>query len=111
MPEECRRTIGHWCGIHTPSSLAKGGWLRGFPHIHQISVGWVPEAYTIITYLTAPEKGGEFAYGGLSPDDPYELIMPEEGLTVGCDAVTWHGVKQIHKGTRTALISTGFPNL
>lgn len=101
--------IGHWVGSATPDAELDGDWIVGFPHIHTISVKWPPEAFTVITYLVAPEEGGEFALGGLSPDDPYKLIKPEPGLTVMCDAQTWHGVKPVKKGNRVSLINTKFP--
>jgi hypothetical protein len=111
LPLDARNGVAHWVGICTPESpldLA-GDWVKGYPHIHTESVNWPPKSTTVITYLTAPEEGGEFALGGLSKDDEYTLYPIYEGLTVVCDAVTWHGVKPVKKGTRIALITTGHP--
>lgn len=112
MPPNCRGRIRHWVGFTNPDSSLNPDdpeWVRGFPHIHKESVNWPDEAYTVITYLHVPEEGGEFALGGLSPDDPYQLVKPEVGLTVMCNAVTWHGVRAVKRGGRMAFITTGFP--
>lgn len=111
LPPDARNGVAHWVGICTPESTLNlaGDWVKGYPHIHTQSVNWPEKSTTVITYLTAPEEGGEFALGGLSPDDEYTLYPVYEGMTVMCDAVTWHGVKPVKKGTRIALITTGHP--
>ena len=109
LPENCRETVAAWVGFSTPYSPLDGDWILGYPHTHVISRSWPEESTTVITYLTAPEEGGEFGMGGKNKDDPYEFVMPEPGLTVKCDATIWHGVKPVIKGTRLALITTGFP--
>ena len=110
MPEACRARIEHHVGAISNRSTLDGEWVKGYPHIHAISMGWKPEVYTIITYLITPEEGGEFAMGGLNPDDPYTLIEVKPGLSIGCDAITWHGVKPVRKGVRVAIVSNGFPD-
>lgn len=102
---------GYWVGCCTPDNKRNPNdpvWHLGYPHTHNRSVGWADETLTAITYLSVAEEGGEFALGGLSPDDPYELVKPELGLTVVTDAATWHGVRYVSRGTRLALITTGF---
>jgi len=109
MPENCRGAIGYWVGVITPESSVLNGWVRGYPHAHVESVNWHPETTTAVTYLSVADSGGEFGIGGTSEDDPYEFINPVPGLTVLMDAVTWHGVKPVHAGTRMALITSGPP--
>ncbi len=110
MPPNCRNVIGYWVGVITPDSELDGDWVKGYPHIHAITMGWEPSTTTVMTYLTAPTKGGEFALGTSKESDPYTLIKVTPGLTVKCDAVTWHGVKPVLEGTRIALITTGCPD-
>ena len=109
MPEGHLETVKWWVGRNDENSPNDGEWIEGFPHIHVESVQWVPTVTTAITYIAVPEEGGEFALGGLSPDDPYTLIKPELGLTLVTDAITWHGVKPVKSGNRIALITSGFP--
>ena len=112
LPENCRASVGFWVGIVTPESALSGDdpkWVDRYPHRHIDSMGWPPEATTALTYLIAPEEGGEFALGGLSPTDDYELLKIEPGLTVLTDAATWHGIRRVKRGTRLALICTGIP--
>ena len=104
-----KSNIFHAVNRVAPNPSAEGDWLYPYPHIHTESMGWVPEVFTILTYLVAPKEGGEFAMGGLSPDDPYEDITIKPGLTVGCDAATWHGVRPVRKGNRIVLLTVGFP--
>jgi len=106
-----REKIGFWVGVITPDSPLSddGEWCRGYPHAHCISVGWPKDSLTAITYLSIPDEGGQFGLGGFSPDDPYEFIDVEEGLTVVCDGATWHGARPVTKGTRMALITSGPP--
>lgn len=108
MPE-CKR-LEYWVGVITPDSKLDGDWVDGYPHTHVNSVGWPPETPTALTYAVAPDIGGELAVGGESPDDPYELIPVTPGLVVIVDAKTWHGVKPVEKGTRIAVITTGWCN-
>ena len=113
IPKECRVRTRHWMGFFNPESRLNEDdprWVAGFPHIHTESVNWPPEAFSVITYVQAPEEGGEFALGGRSPNDPYQLIKPEVGLTVMCDARTWHGIRAVKRGSRMAFITTGFPS-
>lgn len=107
LPEDCRNNLGFWVGIVTPESKLDGDWVKGYPHIHKISRGWSDKTTTTLTYLVAPEEGGEFCLGGLSPDDTYTKIKVFPGLTLSVDSVTWHGVLPVTKGSRMALISTG----
>lgn len=103
--------IGYWLGVITPDSpdSEDGEWCRGYPHAHCISVGWEKRSMTAVTYLAVPEEGGQFGLGGLDPNDPFEFIDVEEGLTVVCDGATWHGSRPVTAGTRIALISSGPP--
>jgi hypothetical protein len=109
MPAVCRARMGYWVGIVTPESKLNDGWVDRYPHIHSESMGWHPITTTAMTYLVAPEEGGEFALGGEDPLDEYKLFTVTPGLTVMVDAVTWHGVLPVRAGTRIALITTGFP--
>ena len=111
MPENCRHHMGWWVGVGTPDAKLSedGEWLDRFPHRHIDSMGWPPETITLMTYLSVPLEGGEIAVGGLSKDDPYEEIMPEVGMTLGVDALIWHGVRPIKEGTRIVLLTTGMP--
>jgi hypothetical protein len=109
MPPDCRTRFSHHLGNMNEHSPNNGEWVKGYPHIHSKTMKWKPEVFTILTYLIAPEEGGEFAMGGLSPDDPYALIKIVPGLTVGCDSVTWHGVKPVRKGNRRVLLTVGYP--
>lgn len=112
MPVACRNQIGYWVGSATPKSKlsADGKWLDRFPHRHIDSMGWPREATTIMTYLAEPLEGGDIAIGGLSPDDPYEEIEVEIGLTLMVDSATWHGVRPVPRGTRIVLLTTGMPS-
>ena len=110
MPENCRETLGHWISSHTADSPHDGEWARGYPHNHITSVGWDPDATTVLTYLITESQGGEIAVGGLNKDDPYEIIAPEPGMAVRVDARTWHGVRAVRGGGRIALGTTGFPS-
>ena len=108
MPKQYRNTLWHLFGMVNPrSELNTPEWVQGYPHIHTRTANLKPDVLTAITYLRVAEEGGEFAMGGLEEDGPYETIIPEPGLTVICDAETWHGVRPVRKGTRIALISTG----
>ena len=111
MPAGHLETVKWWVGRADENTPNDGEWIQGFPHIHVESVQWVPTVTTAITYVEVPEKGGEFALGGLSPDDPYTLIKPELGLTLVTDAITWHGVKPVISGNRIAIITSGFPTI
>lgn len=104
-----KSNIFHRVGMLNWDSPASDEWCEPYPHVHSESMGWEPEVFTILTYLVAPEEGGEFAMGGLSPDDPYVDIPVKPGVTVGCDSITWHGVRPVKKGTRIALLTVGFP--
>ena len=110
MPPHCRGFVTNAVGIVTENTATDDDWVKPYPHIHTKSMCWEPDIFTIITYLVTPEEGGEFALGGLSPDDPYTLIPVKPGLSVGCDAATWHGVKTVRKGKRVAIVSNGFPS-
>lgn len=104
-------TIGYWVGVITPESpdSEDGDWCLGYPHAHYISVGWPKDSMTAVTYLSVPDEGGQFGLGGLSPDDPFEFVDVEEGMTVVCDGATWHGARPVTAGTRMALITSGPP--
>lgn len=107
LPSWCT-SYGHWVGFSSPDSALSGDWVAPFPHRHVDSMGWTPETMTLLLYLTVPEEGGEIAIGGHKKTDPYTLVQPTPGLAVMCDSVTWHGVKPVVNGTRTALINTGW---
>ena len=107
LPVWCTR-LGFWVGVITPDSKLNGDWVDGYPHTHANSMKWPPNTTTAMLYLVAPEAGGEFAIRGQEESDPYTLIKVVPGLTVLTDAVTWHGVKPVKKGTRIALITTGW---
>lgn len=109
MPKNCLANVGYHVGGLTERSPLDGDWHIGYPHAHNVSVGWPNEATTVLTYLAVAQEGGEFAIGGLDRNDPYELITPEPGLTLIMDATVWHGVKPVRKGTRIALITSGVP--
>ena len=111
LPEDCRGNVGHYIGVITPDSPLDGDWVRGYPHCHVKSVNWHPKTVTVVTYLAAPEVGGEFGLGGLSPNDPYEFIKVESGMAVMMDGATWHGARPVLAGTRIALISSGTPEV
>jgi len=110
MPESCRQTIGHHLNLHTPITPVEDGWVKGYPHSHVWSVDWAPETTSVLTFLAMSEEGGEFGLGGNDRDDPYEFFKPEVGTTIVFDAMRWHGVRAVTKGTRLSLLSTGFPN-
>ena len=110
MPESCRDGVGYWASVVTPFSKLAGDWVDPFPHNHVNSMNWSPGTTTVITYLVAPDAGGEFGLGGHDPSDPYEFIKPEPGLSISIDATVWHGVKPVQAGARIALMSTGWPN-
>lgn len=110
MPEKCREVTGHHLNVHTLQTPLADGWVRGYPHSHTWSVNWPPDTFTCVTFITMSEEGGEFALGGNSPDDPYEIFAPEAGTTVTFDAMRWHGVKPVTKGTRISLLTSGFPD-
>lgn len=105
-----RPVVEYWVGVITPYSQLDGDWVDRYPHTHINSVGWPAETPTAMTYLVAPDLGGEIGVGGVNEDDPYQFIKPTRGLTVIVDAATWHGVKPVLAGTRIALISSGFKN-
>lgn len=107
MPPYAQHKIEYWVGLITSESRLDGDWVDGYPHTHVQSVGWHPSAITAMTYLVAPDLGGEIGVGGKKETDPYEFTLPTPGLTVIVDAETWHGVKPVISGTRVALISTG----
>jgi len=109
LPENCRDHFGFWVGVVTPDSKCDGDWVSPYPHRHVDSMGWKPETTTLLTYLIAPEDGGEFCLGTTEEDGTYQKIAVEPGLTISTDAATWHGVLAVKKGTRMALITTGFP--
>ena len=120
LPEEFRLYIEHlmpegfpdakyWVGLITPHNKNKDGWVEGYPHRHVDSVNWPPQTPTLMTYLITPEIGGEIGMGGENRDDPFKFIKPEPGMTVLTDAKTWHGVKPVFRGTRLALLATGWP--
>lgn len=110
MPPYCRGFVTNTIGYITENGIFDGDWVKGYPHIHTTTMFWEPEIYTIITYLIVPEEGGEFAMGGLERNDPYTLIPVKPGLSIGCDSITWHGVKQVRKGKRVAIVTAGFPS-
>lgn len=107
LPKWCTR-FGYWVGVVTPDTKLDGDWVDRYPHTHINSMGWPANTTTALLYLSAPEIGGEIAIGGRKSSDQYTLIMPKPGLTVLTDAATWHGVKPVVKGTRIALITTGW---
>lgn len=110
MPEECKQTIGHHLNLHTPQTPTEGGWIRGYPHSHIWSVNWDARTTTVLTFLAMSDEGGEFGLGGNDREDPYEFFKPEIGTTIVFDAMRWHGVRAVTKGTRISLLSSGFPN-
>jgi hypothetical protein len=110
MPEKCREVTGHHLNVHTPQTPCVDGWVKGYPHSHVWSVNWPPDTYTCVTFLTMSDEGGEFALGGNKIDDPYETFMPEAGTTVTFDAMRWHGVRPVTRGTRISLLTSGFPD-
>ena len=110
IPDHCQHCIGHHLNVHTPQTPIEDGWIRGYPHAHTWSVNWPADTYTCLTFLAMADEGGEFALGGDSPDDPYEIFMPEASTTIAFDAMRWHGVKPVTRGTRISLLSTGWPD-
>ena len=109
MPEKCRKNMFYWIGFTTPETELDGDWVDRFPHTHAKAVGWEGETTSVITYLIAPEAGGELGVGGRDENDPYEFIQPKAGLTVIIDALMWHGVKPVMQGARIALVASGTP--
>lgn len=83
-------------------------WNPGFPHIHSISQGWERNIHTLMTYLQPADLGGEIGVAGYT-DGPYTFYKPYPGMAVLVDSDEWHGVKPVLKGTRIALLATGFP--
>lgn len=111
MPEKCRFMLGYWLNVHTNESWIdeSGEWIDGYPHSHVWSVDWPPDTFTCLTFLTVADEGGEFALGGLERDEPYELIKPEIGQVFMFDAMRWHGIKPVIRGTRISLLCSGMP--
>jgi len=104
-----KSNISHGLGKMNEQSPYFGDWSIPYPHVHTRSMKWDPKVFTILTYLVAPEKGGEFALGGLSPNDPYQDITIKPGLTIGSYANIWHGVRPVLKGERIVLFTIGHP--
>ena len=111
MPKKCHNAIGYHLNVHTSASPTdeSGQWVRGYPHSHVWSVDWPPDTFTCLTYLTVADEGGEFALGGLERDDPYQLVTPEIGQVFMFDAMRWHGIKPVIRGTRISLLCSGMP--
>lgn len=79
-------------------------WVPGFPHKHTVSMGWPASALTFMFYIDVPTEGGEILIGGSEPTDPYETIVPTEGMVIVIDADTYHGVKPVVSGLRRAIM-------
>lgn len=109
MSEDVRDTIGHHLNLHTPQTPTEDGWIRGYPHSHVWSVNWDPRTTTVLTFLAMSDEGGEFGLGGNTREEPYEFFKPEIGTTIVFDAMRWHGVRAVTRGTRISLLSSGFP--
>lgn len=111
MPEKCKGVIGYHLNFYTPLTPTdeSGEWVRGYPHSHVWSVDWPPETFTCLTYLAVADEGGEFGLGGMDREDPYEFVMPEPGMTFLFDAMRWHGVRPVKRGTRLSLLTSGVP--
>lgn len=111
MPEKCRKHIGYHLNFYTPLTPTSedGKWVRGYPHSHVWSVNWPPETFTCLTYLAVAEEGGEFGIGGMERNDPYAFVVPEPGQTFMFDAMRWHGVRPVTRGTRLSLLTSGVP--
>lgn len=109
MPHKCRAVFGYHVNVHTCESPVEDGWIRGYPHSHVWSVDWPPDTFTCLTFLAVADEGGEFALGGLERDDPYELVTPEIGQVFMFDAMRWHGIKPVIRGTRISLLCSGVP--
>lgn len=111
-PVECRARFeykSNWILTDTPLNPDDNNWVKGYPHQHMITMGWDADAITTLVYLIAPEEGGEFALGGESPNDDYELTKVEPGLVMQVDSRIWHGVLPVLKGERMALVTVGHP--
>ena len=103
--------IGHFVNVQITESPNDGEWADRFPHVHmdpENSCGWEKDTYTLLTYLATDIEGGEFALGGESPDDPYEIVKVEPGMIIKVNEATWHGVRKCGKGIRLSIVTTSF---
>lgn len=103
--------IGYHLNFYTPLTPTDetGLWVRGYPHSHVWSVDWPPDTFTCLTYLAVADEGGEFLLGGMERDDPYTTFWPKPGQCFLFDAMRWHGVKPVTKGTRLSLLTSIVP--
>lgn len=95
--------------IRVRDDLMTADWYPGYPHAHSQTMGWDASVVATLLYLEVPTSGGEIGVGGLNEDDPYTFITPAPGLVVKVDGQTWHGVKPVLEGQRTAIAIVGHP--